>query len=132
MPEPVIAPVYGGIWIDKFTRLLLQAWAVPVDLEVHLCGRTLLESGERNLLCYDYKLTGVAAKDEFYAVPSPGLLESINLYMIGGASSYGDIFVQLSLLHGRSAIDMAHRIIIQGYIGGDTMRGFPDSSLDPP
>lgn len=99
---------------------------------LHLCGRSLLNNGERSILCYDYKLTGVGVKDEFYVVPSPGLLESINTYIIEGDSTYGDVFVQLSVIHGKSEIDMAHNVLIQGYVGGDTMRGFPNSTLDPP
>lgn len=131
MPEVVLQPVFDGISIDKYTRLRLNAWAVPADLEIHLCARTHLLNGELSMLCEDYHLTGAAALDEFFIVPSPGLLSSANLYVIDGVSAYGDIFVQLSMLHGKSEFDMAHRLLIQGYIGGTVMRGFPCSPCEP-
>lgn len=128
MPDEKFTPVYDGVSIDKFSRLLLQVWAIPTSLEMHLCGRFFLDGGETSMLCEDYALTGGGVEDEFFIVPSPGLLSGINVYITSGASSYGDVYVQLSMLHGFSRINMAHRLLLQGYIGGEIMRAFPCSS----
>lgn len=130
MPKHVLAPVYEGVQVDKFTRLKLQVWAIPEDLVLHLCGRTFLANGETSMLCFDYNITGLGVRDDFYVVPSPGLLTGINVYIVDGFSAYGDVFVQLSVLHGFSENDMAHRLLILGNLGGDVMRAYPCSPCD--
>lgn len=129
MPEHLQA-TYPGLKITRDDRLLIQAWAVPTGLVLHLCGRIFQTDDTVVPYCSDFDLTGAAAKDEFEVGVTPGLLDACTVYIESGSSDPGDIFVQVSMLHGRRLTDMSARLLIAGYIGGESMRGWPCSPCE--
>lgn len=132
MPAHIPSPTHGGIRIDKDSRLWVQTWTVEPSLTIQFCARTLLLNNETTPIWYTWKLDDGGTEQSFFIHPSPGLLESANIYITAGSSQFGDIYVQMSMIRGKETQNVAHRLIIQGYIGGANMRGYPGSDFDPP
>lgn len=132
MPEHEFTPVYSGIWIPKASRVWLQAWTSVTGLTLRFCARSFLKNGEIVPVWYHFPLSGGGTQEEFFIIPSIGLLESVVVYIDAGTSVWGDVWIQSSLMINNDTTRVAHRIILQGYIGGAVMLGYPGSTFAAP